>query len=98
MFIQFFLDTYYIVIMAWALYYMFMSFTSKLPYSHCDNEWNTPCCLATGASGLDVNETTNETTMMTSTEMSYDPTGTPSWNLTDPCNGTTISSTVEFWE
>ncbi|XP_785498.4 sodium- and chloride-dependent betaine transporter [Strongylocentrotus purpuratus] len=95
MFIQFFLDTYYIVIMAWALYYMFMSFTSKLPYSHCDNEWNTPCCLATGASSLDVNETT---TAMTSTEMSYDPTGTPSWNLTDPCNGTTISSTVEFWD
>lgn len=96
MFIQFFLDTYYIIIMAWSLYYMFMSFTSKLPYSHCDNEWNTPCCRATGADSTLLNATT---AMTPTTMMSYDPTGTPSTNFTDPCpNGTTTSSTVEFWE
>ncbi|XP_054758049.1 sodium- and chloride-dependent betaine transporter-like [Lytechinus pictus] len=95
MFIQFFLDTYYIVIMAWSLYYMFMSFTSTLPYSHCDNAWNTPCCLATGL-GMG-NDTANDSTVMTPTAMSYDPTGTPSTNLTDTCNGT-VSSTVEFWD
>ena len=24
---------------------MFLSFTSVLPWSHCDNPWNTPNCL-----------------------------------------------------
>ncbi|XP_054757024.2 sodium- and chloride-dependent betaine transporter-like isoform X1 [Lytechinus pictus] len=94
MFIQFFFDIYYIVIMAWACYYMFMSFTSKLPYSHCDNEWNTPCCFATGDIGVDK---ANDTTVMTTAAMSYDPTGAQSTNVTEHCNET-VSSTVEFWD
>ncbi|XP_038071356.1 sodium- and chloride-dependent taurine transporter-like [Patiria miniata] len=38
------LDIYYIVILAWSLYYMFMSFTSVLPWSHCNNIFNTATC------------------------------------------------------
>ena len=36
---------YYNIILAWAVYYMILSFTSVLPWSHCENEWNTPSCL-----------------------------------------------------
>ena len=36
---------YYNIILGWSLYYLFMSFTSKLPWSHCDNDWNTDNCL-----------------------------------------------------
>ncbi|KAG1699841.1 Sodium- and chloride-dependent glycine transporter 2 [Nymphon striatum] len=32
---------YYNMILAWALFYLGSSFTSKLPWSSCDNWWNT---------------------------------------------------------
>lgn len=42
----FLLNVYYIVILAWALLYMFFSFQSPLPWSSCGNKWNTPQCVA----------------------------------------------------
>lgn len=37
---------YYNVIMAWSLYYMFMSFTTgELPWTTCGNWWNTENCV-----------------------------------------------------
>ncbi|XP_078524472.1 sodium-dependent noradrenaline transporter [Lissotriton helveticus] len=35
---------YYNVIIAWSLYYLFSSFTSKLPWTSCGNKWNSPNC------------------------------------------------------
>lgn len=32
---------YYIVILAWALLYLSYSFQAELPWSHCNNTWNT---------------------------------------------------------
>lgn len=32
---------YYIVILAWALFYLGYSFQAELPWSHCNNTWNT---------------------------------------------------------
>ena len=40
-----FLNIYYIVILGWALFYMFASFQSELPWSRCGNDWNTPNCV-----------------------------------------------------
>ncbi|XP_072296600.1 sodium- and chloride-dependent GABA transporter 2-like [Eucyclogobius newberryi] len=36
---------YYIVILAWALLYLFSSFHSKLPWASCNNTWNTVNCI-----------------------------------------------------
>ena len=42
--IAFYVDFYYNVIIAWALHYLFMSFSTHLPWTTCDNEWNTDKC------------------------------------------------------
>ncbi|CAH1378553.1 hypothetical protein MTP99_002379 [Tenebrio molitor] len=42
--IAFYVDFYYNVIIAWALRFFFASFTSMLPWTSCDNPWNTPNC------------------------------------------------------
>lgn len=43
-------NIYYIVVVAWALYYIAVSFTSKLPWSTCGNSWNSNRCYVTGMS------------------------------------------------
>ncbi|XP_025776374.1 sodium-dependent noradrenaline transporter [Puma concolor] len=35
---------YYNVIIAWSLYYLFSSFTLKLPWTDCGHAWNSPNC------------------------------------------------------
>ncbi|XP_022521552.2 sodium- and chloride-dependent GABA transporter ine [Astyanax mexicanus] len=42
--ISFIMSTYYNVIITWALYYLFSSFQSQLPWQSCNNTWNRPNC------------------------------------------------------
>ncbi|KAG8547489.1 hypothetical protein GDO81_028224 [Engystomops pustulosus] len=39
------LNVYYIVILAWGVYYLFQSFQSQLPWALCHQAWNTPNCV-----------------------------------------------------
>ncbi|CAL1286112.1 unnamed protein product [Larinioides sclopetarius] len=42
--IAFYVDFYYNVIIAWSLYFFVASFNSVLPWTTCNNPWNTPNC------------------------------------------------------
>ncbi|VDK80585.1 unnamed protein product [Dibothriocephalus latus] len=43
-FVLFCLNCYYNVILAWIIFYLFASVTSSLPWTTCDNWWNTENC------------------------------------------------------
>ncbi|MBN3304276.1 INE protein, partial [Amia calva] len=49
--ISFVLCTYYNVLMAWALYYLFHSFRSTLPWQSCNSTWNIPQNCSSGFPG-----------------------------------------------
>ncbi|XP_054482430.1 sodium-dependent dopamine transporter isoform X2 [Anoplopoma fimbria] len=42
--ISFIMCIYYNLVITWALYYLFSSFQSPLPWQNCNNTWNTPNC------------------------------------------------------
>ncbi|KAF5299704.1 hypothetical protein FQA39_LY11499 [Lamprigera yunnana] len=42
--IDIYMGMYYNTIIGWAVYYLFASFQSELPWTRCDNEWNTKDC------------------------------------------------------
>uniref|UniRef100_A0A8C6W145 Transporter n=1 Tax=Nothobranchius furzeri TaxID=105023 RepID=A0A8C6W145_NOTFU len=42
--IALYVSFYYNTIIAWALFYFYSSFSSILPWTNCDNLWNTPDC------------------------------------------------------
>ena len=45
-----YVDLFYNVILAWSLRYFFSSFTSKLPWTNCNNTWNTEHCVEVSSS------------------------------------------------
>uniref|UniRef100_A0A8C2JG08 Transporter n=1 Tax=Cyprinus carpio TaxID=7962 RepID=A0A8C2JG08_CYPCA len=83
MVIVFFCNTYYIMVLAWGFYYFIKSFSSTLPWSTCDNPWNTENCIEIFRHGDCLNGTIGNSTF---------------GNLTceELANGR--SPIIEFWE
>ena len=46
MMVSFLVCVYYNIIIAWCLYYLFLSMAKDVPWKSCGNWWNTENCLA----------------------------------------------------
>ena len=44
--VRFFVNIYYVIITAWALYYLCIGFQSELPWKSCEEEFNTKRCYS----------------------------------------------------
>ncbi|KAI0236942.1 Sodium-dependent dopamine transporter [Lamellibrachia satsuma] len=55
--ISYYVAFYYNVIIAWALYYLIASFSRVLPWTRCDNDWNTDRCYTS----INISSTANGT-------------------------------------
>lgn len=102
--IVFLLNCEYNVILTWALYYIFASFNSVLPWSHCENEWNSPNCTVFDGSSTGVN--TSVATNTTISDQDY-WTGNltsevlllgQSHNVTQKLSRRVMDPVTEFWE
>lgn len=89
------ISVYFNVTMAWILYYLYNSFTSVLPWSTCNNHWNTKQCYALGGTNLSLgNETANNFSnlyALSNVTMSYS-------NLNDNITGTHLLSNQTILE
>ncbi|WAR02315.1 SC6A9-like protein [Mya arenaria] len=90
--VNWFIALYYNVIVAQCIFYFFASMTSELPWTRCDNEWNTPNCtfdnatrFAAAAKNLTVTATPSEEyyrRYVLEQSSTIEDFGLPTWKLT----------------
>ncbi|KAM9846437.1 sodium- and chloride-dependent GABA transporter 2-like [Aulostomus maculatus] len=52
--------TSYVIIMVWAFFYLFSSFSAELPWATCGHEWNTDSCLELAHPNLSLSMTSRQ--------------------------------------
>ncbi|XP_072047524.1 sodium-dependent dopamine transporter-like isoform X2 [Amphiura filiformis] len=91
--IAFYVDFYYNVIISYALYYFFASFTPVLPWSTCTNKWNTEFCFEPTTGPRVVNVTYNTSIYVFENGQNI----TTNVTIIDTINKT-VSAATEYYE
>ncbi|XP_039999729.1 sodium- and chloride-dependent betaine transporter-like [Xiphias gladius] len=65
-------DFTYIILQAWALFYLVFSFKSQIPWASCDNPWNTVNCIGLRSWDSPSSNVTANQTMLTNTTSAAD--------------------------
>ncbi|KAJ8369484.1 hypothetical protein SKAU_G00095120 [Synaphobranchus kaupii] len=60
--VVFYSSVYYIIILAWAFFYLFSSLSSELTWASCGNSWNTDSCVEYNQKNLSGNWTFSDNT------------------------------------
>jgi len=68
--VSYLVSFYYNVVIGWSFYYLFASFTSQLPWTLCDQEWNTCRCWDASGSTMNKSEECANITVNASTGVS----------------------------
>ena len=92
-----YINIYYTVILGWSLFYMFASFRSTLPWSHCGNEWNTPNCVDNHQRQNLIQQSVNNTVRNVTLFANSTLNGTVS-NVSTPAAGDRVLASEEYWE
>jgi len=90
-------NIYYIVIIEWLLYYIGSSFLSPLPWSNCNNEWNSPNCITNRGALKGDSLSLNESIATNNDSLTYMLNTTT--NLIGYGNETSyVTAQEEFWQ
>ena len=92
MVIPFWIVVYYIVILSWALYSFYSSFSAILPWTRCSQRWNTHLCRTDGELYAETMECTRNMTTIANTSIDYNRA-----NCSEKMSHYS-SSVREFWE
>ncbi|XP_071091398.1 sodium- and chloride-dependent glycine transporter 2-like [Haliotis cracherodii] len=92
---------YYSMMFAWALYYIYSSFSAVLPWTTCGNPWNTPLCVVVGDNGVNSSIYIKTTQENVTAPYTTESTGHAKFNKTQKASESNVfghTSTEEFWQ
>ena len=89
---------YYNIIITWTIYFFYHSLRAVLPWSTCDNQWNTQKCYIRGESINLTHLWVQSFLQSNASEVNTTNAAQPSGNVNETSNATKVTASEEFWQ